>query len=69
VSEPELTNERPHPSEGFASRTKARLAELEQERAAGPSRLRLRVGICLGSGVALLVLAALSLAGFGPLGS
>ena len=65
-----LIADRPVPRPGFRAELKAHLHELERTRRPEwrPQRLRLMIGAYAGSGLVLLVVAALGVAGTGPLG-
>jgi hypothetical protein len=58
-----LEHARPLPHPGF----RGRLARQLRRRSAGPQRLRLLIGAYAGSGLALLAVVAIGLAGIGPL--
>ena len=65
-----LAADRPVPRPGFRAELRAHLHALESSRRPEwrPQRLRLMIGAYAGSGLALLVVAALGVAGAGPLG-
>lgn len=64
-----LKRERPTPTAGFRTELRARLAGDRATRAEWrPGNLRLLVAAYMGSGLALLAIAAVGLAGAGPLG-
>jgi hypothetical protein len=62
-----LERERPLPRAGFRAGLRARLLRSAEERALVRGRLRLRVAAYAGSGAILLAIAALGVAGAGPL--
>jgi hypothetical protein len=63
-----LRRDRPAPSSSFTTRLRERLLERDAQ-ARRPARLWLLVLVYVGSGVVLLLLAALGAAGGGPFGS
>ena len=65
--EERLAAERPVPRAGFRAEMRTQL--LDSLRKAPPRRLRLLIATYAGSGAALLVIAAVGVAGVGPLGS
>jgi hypothetical protein len=62
-----LERERPLPRAGFRARLRAGLLRTAGERALVRGRLRVRVAAYAGSGLTLLAIAALGVAGAGPL--
>jgi hypothetical protein len=65
-----LERERPRPRPAFRSELRARLDRRASERPVWrPRRLRVLVGAYLGSGLLLMGIAAIGLAGVGPLAS
>jgi hypothetical protein len=62
-----LEAERPVPRAGFRAELRRRLLEAGSERALARGRLRLLITAYAGSGVVLLAIAALGVAGAGPL--
>lgn len=65
--EQHLLEQRPLPSAGFRSRLRTHLLASLNRRGVAPKRLRLLVAAYAGSGLALLMIAALGVAGAGPL--
>jgi hypothetical protein len=68
-TEERLKGERPVPSPRFRSELRRRLSEHLSPDPARPERVRLRVAAYAGSGAVLLAVAAIGLAGTGPLAS
>jgi hypothetical protein len=62
-----LERERPVPRAGFRAGLRARLLRTAEERVRVRGRLRLRVAAYASSGIILLAIAALGVAGAGPL--
>ena len=62
-----LERERPVPRAGFRASLRSRLLEADSERASAGARVRVQVAAYAGSGVALLIVAALGVSGLGPL--
>jgi hypothetical protein len=62
-----LEEERPVPRAGFRAELRSKLLATGRERAWAGGRLRLRIAAYAGSGVALLAIAAVGVAGAGPL--
>lgn len=62
-----LRDERPVPAPGFRGSLRRHLLGAQENRAARPQRLRLLVALYAGSGLGLLALAAIGVAGAGPL--
>lgn len=62
-----LLEQRPLPRPGFRSQLRSHLLAKGQRRAARPARLRLLIAAYAGSGLALLLIAAVGVAGAGPL--
>lgn len=64
-----LRAERPVPAPGFRGELRRRLITAERRQSAPPRRLRLLVAAYAGSGALLFAIAAIGLAGAGPLSS
>jgi hypothetical protein len=64
-----LRSERPVPAAGFRGQLRRRLLLAARERPVAPRRLRLLVAAYAGSGTVLMAIAAIGLAGVGPLSS
>jgi hypothetical protein len=64
-----LRTERPVPSAGFRGELRRRLIVADRKRPVAPRRLRLLVTAYAGSGALLMAIAAIGLAGVGPLSS
>jgi hypothetical protein len=62
-----LTIERPVPSAGFRGELRRRLLASAGRAEPSPGRVRLMIAAYAGSGLALLVVAAIGVAGAGPL--
>ena len=62
-----LEEERPVPRAGFRAELRSKLLTAGREPAWAGGRLRLRIAAYAGSGVALLAIAAVGVAGAGPL--
>lgn len=61
-----LHAERPVPRAGFRAELRARLLAAERRYHAAPPRIRVLIGAYAGSGAALLLIAAVGVAGAGP---
>jgi hypothetical protein len=68
-AEERLRGERPVPSPRFRGELRRRLSQQAAPDPARPARLRLLVAAYAGSGALLLAIAAIGLAGVGPLAS
>ena len=64
-----LRSERPVPAAGFRGELRRRLLVADRGRPVAPRRLRLLVTAYAGSGAVLMAIAAIGLAGVGPLSS
>jgi hypothetical protein len=68
-AEERLRSERPVPSPRFRDELRRRLSQQADRDPARPTEVRLRVAAFAGSGALLLAIAAIGLAGVGPLAS
>lgn len=62
-----LRSERPAPSPAFRGELRRRLSVQTRAAPTSPMRLRLAIAACAASGALLLAIAAIGLAGIGPL--
>jgi hypothetical protein len=62
-----LEQERPVPRAGFRAKLRRRLLETADRQSTRPQRLRFLIAAYAGSGIALLAIAVLGVAGAGPL--
>ena len=65
--EKRLKRERPVPRAGFRASLRSRILDADMKRESAQAGVRLRIAAYAGSGVALLLTAALGVSGLGPL--